>query len=376
MSINRVLNHSTAVLPIIERLKKEVNIDGRYSIMEFCGGHTHSFVRSGLIDLLPANISLVHGPGCPVCVLPSHPVENSIDLLQKHSDVILYTYGDMMRVPTDDGDSLLHARSRGAQVRSLYSPLEAVDYAALHPEVKVVFLAIGFETTIPPTLVALQRAIDLQIGNFFVYCNHLDTAMALRGILERECYNDIEIDGFIGPGHVSLITGAKFFEPFALKYRKPIVISGFTPYDLALSLLMLVQQINHDEARVDVEYKRAVDGAGNVKAQTLMDRFLTRRDSFTWRGLGDMKHSAFKLKDEYAVYDAEVVFSLVNSKNIKSSKGCLCSQVLSGKSKPTSCSLFAGECTPENPQGVCMVSSEGACSAYYLAGRHLRLGEL
>ncbi|MBT4761764.1 MAG: hydrogenase formation protein HypD [Bdellovibrionaceae bacterium] len=364
-----------AVLPALELLKSKIYKNRTYKIMEFCGGHTHTFFKSGLIDLLPPQIQLVHGPGCPVCVLPSHPIENVIELLEKNPDIILATYADLMSVPTKDKESLLKAKGRGLNIKSIYSPIEALTLARENPHKIIVFLAIGFETTIPPTLMALEQAIKEKLTNFRVYCNHLNTTMALTQILKNEKGGGVQIDGLIGPGHVSAITGSDFFMPFSEKYKKPIVIAGFTAYDLVQSLVMLVEQINTHEYQVGVEYRRVVNAKGSLLAQDLMNKYLENRKSFEWRGLGEMPESAFKLKPEFHQWDAEVEFDLKVKKS-QDHPHCLCPKVLMGAKNPMQCKLFAKACTPESPFGPCMVSSEGACSAYYLAGRHLKTKEI
>jgi len=360
-----------AVLPLVNQLKKIVKKDRIYNFMEFCGGHTHTFFKTGLIDLLPPQINLVHGPGCPVCVLPAFPIQNSIQLLQRDPDIVLMTYADLMRIPTNDGDSLIKAKSRGLAIQSIYSALEALNFAKEQPHKKVVFLAIGFETTMPPTVMLLHQAIKENINNFYVYCNHLNTSMALKSILQNEKKETQKLDGLIGPGHVALITGSQFFAQFSDDYHKPIVISGFTPYDLAQSLVMLVEQVNRNIAQTEIQYSRAVNEAGNPLSLQLIDQYLENRATFQWRGLGEMPNSAFKLKDQYRQWDAEYIFQLKNSP-LKDHPSCLCSKVLTAQRKPTECKLFGKSCTPERPLGPCMVSSEGACSAYYLAGRHLQ----
>ncbi len=364
-----------SVGPLIKALKRQVQPGGSYRFMEFCGGHTHSLFQTGLIDLLPREITMVHGPGCPVCVLPSYPIENSIALLEKNPSFVLATYGDLMRVPTSTGDSLLKAKGRGQKILSLYSPLDALEYAKKNPQKKVIFLAIGFETTIAPTTLVLDQAIREKVFNFSIYCNHLNTAYALQHILEKESNSRRQggfflLDGLIGPGHVALITGAHFFESFTKTFEKPIVISGFSPFDLAESLLMLVKQVNAGVFQTEVQYKRAVTGQGNRIAQEMMSRYLTFRTSFYWRGLGRMEKSAFRIKEAWKNWDAEYLYDLPERAGHDHPQ-CQCPKVLTGEKNPLDCKLFATACTPDHPLGACMVSSEGACSAYYLSGQHL-----
>lgn len=362
-------NRPETILPLIEKIKKEVKRE--YRFMEFCGGHTHALFKSGLIDILPKEITMVHGPGCPVCVLPAHPIKNIIRLLEEDENIILTSYADMMRVPTDDGDSLLGAKGRGRNIVPIYSPDNALQMAINNPDKKIIFLAIGFETTTPPTAMVIKKARDLNLENFFVYCNHLNTAKALEHLLEKDKMGIVPLDGLIGPGHVSLITGADFFNDFAQSYKKPIVISGFAPYDLAQSLLMLVQMVNESSFGVKVQYSRAVSSKGNIVTQKVMDEILELREVFEWRGVGPIKKSGFKIKDQFAKWDAEKVFSL-NVETSKDHPACLCPKVLMGEKNPMDCKLFGTVCTPERPLGPCMVSSEGACSAYFQAGRHIQ----
>lgn len=359
------------VLPVLNLLKKETQPHKLYRIMEFCGGHTHSFIKSGLIDLLPKEIELVHGPGCPVCVLPSEPIDCMIRLLEKDPNIILTTYGDLFRVPAYKGDSLQKAKGRGLPIYGVYSPIDAYKIALKYPDKKIIFLAIGFETTIPPTLAVLDKAIKEQRNNFFIYCHHLNTAAALGFLLQQEALSASaqKLSGFVGPGHVSVITGADFFNEYAQKFKKPIAISGFTPYDLVSALWQLIKQINRNEHKVTIQYSRAVTAKGNGVCQSLMNQYLTNRPHYTWRGLGRLDHSAFTLKEEYDAWNAEVQFPL-EKREVKDLKHCICPQILRGEKKPTDCRLFGKFCNPTTPSGPCMVSGEGACSAYYQAGRY------
>lgn len=354
-------------------LNKMVIPGKKYRFMEFCGGHTHTFFKSGLIDLLPKEIELIHGPGCPVCVLPSERIDTLIQVLENRNDIIICTYADLMRVPGKKRDSLQKAKARGLAVRSVYSPLNALEIAGDYPDKKIVFFAIGFETTTPPTVLALKAAIEKNLENFFIYCNHVKTGPALEYILTNERDNKNQIDGFIGPGHVASIIGADFFSLYAKKYNKPVVIAGFTPYDLAKSLVLLVRQINKKTAEAQVEYSRVVTPKGNSVALNLMDKYLEDRNSFEWRGLGYLPNSAYKIKNEYAKFDAENKFDLAMREN-RDHPTCLCPKILLGEKKPLECKLFGKVCNPERPLGPCMVSSEGACAAYFNSGRHL-LGE-
>lgn len=362
--------HAPALtLSAIEALRAAVEPGRQYRFMEFCGGHTHALFQSGLIDLLPAEITMVHGPGCPVCVLPPGPITAMIRLLQSDPTVIVTTYADLMRVPAQGG-SFSQARDRGLDVRSVYAPTDAYALARRHPNRKIVFMAIGFETTAPPTALILQRARREGITNFFVYCNHLCTAPALRHILNLDAEGHLHIDGFIGPGHVALVTGSKLFERFANRWRKPIVISGFTPLDLAQAIGMLVRQVNRGRHAVEIGYSRAVTATGNTLAQQALTDCFEPREASTWRGLGQLPESSLRIRDTYASWDAEACFQLEPGENRDHPK-CLCPEILLGAKAPLECRLFAKACTPANPLGPCMVSSEGACSAVFLAGRHL-----
>ncbi len=341
-----------------------------YHLMEFCGGHTHAIFRYGVLDLLPANVRMVHGPGCPVCVLPIGRLNMAIHLAREDG-VILCTYADMMRVPGADGESLLKARADGADVRMVYSSLDAIRIAEDNPDRQVVFFAIGFETTTPPTAIALKTAVAKGLTNFSVFCNHVLTPAALVGILESPEVQDgetVSLDGFVGPAHVSAVIGTKAYEFCPERYGRPVVISGFEPLDVMQSILMLVRQLNEGRCEVENEYTRVVSREGNRKAQDLMDEVFETRDSFEWRGLGAMPDSALKLRETFADLDAEVRFRLPE-RTIDDHKACECADVLRGVKRPTDCKVFGTACTPDTPLGSCMVSSEGACAAYYTFGR-------
>ena len=343
----------------------------RYRLMEFCGGHTHAIFRYGVQDLLPDNVEMVHGPGCPVCVLPIGRLDAAIDLAMR-PDVILCSYGDMMRVSASRRRSLLGAKAEGADVRMVYSAADALALAQAHPDREVVFFAIGFETTTPPTAVVLRRAIDLGLGNFSIYCNHVLTPPAITNILESPAGRDVGtvgIDGFLGPAHVSVVIGSRAYEHFAEAYGKPVVIAGFEPLDVLQSVLMLVRQLNAGRAEVENQYTRAVDRFGNHKAQTLIAELFELRPSFEWRGLGPIPDSALRIKPAYAAFDAEARFGLVHAP-ARENRECKCPQILRGAAKPHDCNLFGTICTPESPIGSCMVSAEGACAAYYAYRRH------
>lgn len=348
----------------------EVDPDRQYRLMEFCGGHTHAIFRYGVQDLMPSNIKFVHGPGCPVCVLPIGRLDNAIQLVQEHN-VILCTYGDMMRVPASGRETLLKVKARGADVRMVYSTQDALKIAKNNPDREVVFFAIGFETTTPPTAVAIKQAQTEGLENFSVFCNHVLTPAAIQNILsspEVREMDSVSIDGFFGPSHVSAIIGSRPYEFFAEEFQKPVVIAGFEPLDVMQSALMLVRQLNEGRHEVENEYTRVVTREGNQKAQALIAEFMELRRTFEWRGLGMVPYSALKIKRAYADFDAEKRFSMptINSTDVK---GCECPRILRGTKKPFDCKLFGTVCTPDNPMGSCMVSSEGACAAYWSYGR-------
>jgi hydrogenase expression/formation protein HypD len=342
-----------------------------YSFMEFCGGHTHAISRYGVTDLLPANVRMVHGPGCPVCVLPIGRVDMAIELALKHG-VILCTYGDCLRVPASDGLSLMKAKARGGDVRMVYSSADALKVAQDNPGRQVVFFAIGFETTTPPTAVVIKQAATLGLDNFSVLCCHVLTPSAISNILESPEVRElgtVPLDGFIGPAHVSTVIGSRPYEFFAEEFRKPVVIAGFEPLDVMQAILMLVRQVNEGRAEVENEFTRAVTRDGNLKAQNLVSEIFELRREFEWRGLGLVPYSALKIRQEYESFDAEARFPL-GYRSVADNKACECGAILRGVKRPQDCKLFGTVCTPENPIGSCMVSSEGACAAHYTYGRY------
>lgn len=344
----------------------EIDPGRDYHIMEFCGGHTHAIFRHGLPDLLPPNLRLVHGPGCPVCVLAIPRLDLAVELAFDER-VILASYGDMLRVPGSRKRSLLKARAAGRDVRIVQSALEAVALAQSHPDREVVFFAIGFETTTPPSALAILEAERLGLDNFSVYCNHVLTPSAIQSILDspevREL-GEVRVDGFLGPSHVSTIIGARPYEFFAEEYQRPVVIAGFEPLDVLAALRMLVRQLNDGRAEVENQFTRGVTRDGNVKAQALVAEVLELRPEFEWRGLGNVHYSGLRIKERYAKYDAERRFNLVE-KPVHENKACQCPAIIRGVKKPTDCAIFGTACTPRNPIGSCMVSSEGACAAWY-----------
>jgi hydrogenase expression/formation protein HypD len=333
-------------------------------LMEICGGHTHTIFKHGIEDLLPRNIDLVHGPGCPVCVLPMGRIDDALTIAQTDG-VIFTTFGDMMRVPGSKG-SLLDAKAAGADVRFVYSPLDALKIARQNPDREVVFFAIGFETTAPSTAVTLLRAQAEQLKNFSVFCNHILVIPAIQAILDAP---GLRLDGFIGPGHVSMVIGMRPYTFIAETYHKPIVIAGFEPLDILQAAAMLVQQISEGRVEVENQYTRVVRPEGNRNALAAIERTMERRPTFEWRGLGWITHSALRLRPEFAQWDAELRFELPGLR-IADPIACQCGEVLKGALKPWECKVFGTACTPETPIGACMVSSEGACAAYYNYGRY------
>lgn len=343
----------------------EVKPDQTYAIMDFCGGHTHSIARFGLEDLLPACVRLIHGPGCPVCVLPIGRIDSAITLARM-PDVILCSYGDMLRVPGSGRDSLLKAKADGAAVRMVYSTLDALKVARENPDKTVVFFAIGFETTTPPSALAVLQAQAQGLTNFALFCNHVMTPPAMRAILTSP--DSLPLNGIIGPGHVSVITGTTPYETFAEQWHLPIVVTGFEPLDLLQSILMIVRQVNAGEYRVENQYARALGADGNIKARAVIDRVFELRGSFEWRGFGALPDSALRMRDEFSRFDAEVRFDLPY-RAVPDHKACACAEIVRGLKHPRECKIFGTACTPDHPIGSCMVSSEGACAAHWAYGR-------
>ena len=336
-----------------------------YAFMEFCGGHTHAISRYGVADLLPANVRMVHGPGCPVCVLPIGRIDMAIELALEHR-AILCSYGDCLRVPASGGLSLLKAKSRGGDVRMVYSAADALKIAQENPARQVVFFAIGFETTTPPTAVVIRQAAQAGLKNFSVLCCHVLTPAAMHCILAS---SEVHLDGFVGPAHVSTVIGSRPYEVFAAQHGKPVVIAGFEPLDVMQAILMLVRQLNEGRAKVENEFTRAVSREGNLKAQNLVADVFELRQTFEWRGLGWVPESGLQIREKYAAFDAERRFELPYQ-SVADNQACECSAIIRGVMKPPECKLFGSACTPDNPIGSCMVSSEGACAAYYTYGRY------
>ncbi len=352
-------------------IRREARPERNYHLMEFCGGHTHAISRYGIKDLLPDNVRMVHGPGCPVCVLPIGRIDNAIELAGQPG-LILCTYADTMRVPASKGLSLLKAKARGADIRMVYSSADALSIARENPARDVVFFAIGFETTTPPTAVAIRQAEALGLANFSVFCNHVLTPAAIANILESPEVRElgtVPLDGFVGPAHVSTVIGSQPYEYFAEEYQRPVVIAGFEPLDVLQAILMLIRQLNDGRAEVENEFTRAVTRDGNVKAKALVADVFELRRTFEWRGLGEVPYSALRIKERYRAFDAEPRYGIAY-RSVPDNKACECGAILRGVKKPTDCRVFGTVCTPENPIGSCMVSSEGACAAHYTYGRY------
>jgi hydrogenase expression/formation protein HypD len=338
----------------------------QYKFMEVCGGHTHTIYKHGLEDYLPENITLVHGPGCPVCVIPMGRVDDTIHIAEQ-DDVIMTSFGDMMRVPGGRG-SFLDSKAAGTDIRMVYSPLDSLKIARQNPDKRVVFMAIGFETTAPSTAMTLLRAKQEGLDNFSVFCNHVTIIPAIKAILDSP---DLRLDGFVGPGHVSTVIGCEVYQFIAKQYGKPIVTAGFEPLDILQSIYMLMVQLAEGRVEVENQYSRVVPWYGNPKALEVIGETMELRPYFEWRGLGFISHSALRVRDDYAAFDAERIFE-VPGVRVADPKACQCGEVLKGVLKPWECKVFGTACTPETPIGTCMVSSEGACAAYYNFGRFSR----
>jgi hydrogenase expression/formation protein HypD len=347
----------------LEQIAQAVLPGKTYRFMEFCGGHTHVLARFGIKSLLPEGIEMIHGPGCPVCVLPIDRVDQAV-WLARQAGVALCAYGDCLRVPGAHG-SLFAARSAGADVRMVYSPRDVLKMAQAEPQRQFVFFGIGFETSTPPTAAALLEARRLDLPNFSVLCHHVLTPPAMRAILAAEDDQSARLSGIVGPAHVSTIVGAGAYADLVAEFHVPLVVAGFEPVDLLLAILKLVRQVNQGEAKVENAYGRAVSAGGNLKAQALMDEVFELRECFEWRGLGSIPSSARRIRPAFAAFDAEARFAPPVFP-VADHPGCACGEVLRGLKTPRECKLFARACTPENPIGACMVSSEGACAASYL----------
>jgi hydrogenase expression/formation protein HypD len=356
---------------IAQRLAEKIGqlTDNPLKLMEVCGGHTHTIFKYGIEDLLPPNIEMIHGPGCPVCVIPLGRTDDSISLALQ-PNVIFTTFGDMMRVP-GSLTNLFDAKAKGADVRMVYSPLDALKIARQNPDKTVIFLALGFETTSPSTAMTILQAEKEKIENFCIFCNHILVIPAIKAMLDSP---DLRLDGFVGPGHVSTVIGTRCYEFIAEDYGKPFVISGFEPLDVLQSIYMIVKQIAEGRAEVENQYGRVVERDGNQRALAVLSEVFEPREFFEWRGLGSIPSSGMKLKPKYARFDAELKFPVPGLK-VADPKACQCGEILKGVKKPWECKVFGTACTPETPIGSCMVSSEGACAAYYNFGRLSKIAQ-
>lgn len=330
-------------------------------VMEVCGGHTHTIMKYALPQLLPSNIRFVHGPGCPVCIMPKERIDHAI-ALSRMENTILCTLGDMIRVPGSES-SLAKERSAGRDIRPLYTPMDALKIALENPYKKVIFFAIGFETTTPMTAALLERTVEAGVRNLYFHINHVLVPPAVDAVMQN---GETRVNAFIGPSHVSVITGSKLYEPLSAAYATPIAVSGFEPVDVLEGILMLVRQKNAGRAETEVQYTRAVTRDGNLKAQAMVAHCFEPREHFRWRGIGDIPGSALRLRDAYGAYDAEKLFAeYLDNDPIDDHKRCICGTILRGLAGPKECKVFGTACTPSTPLGSCMVSSEGACNAYY-----------
>ena len=352
---------------LADKLLNEIKIDIdllKYSerkirMMEVCGGHTHTIFKYGLEQLLPKEIELIHGPGCPVCVLPINKVDECVELAEE-KQVILTTFGDAIRVPGSK-KSLLQAKAEGADIRIVYSPMDALDIAVKNPGKDVVFFALGFETTMPSTALTVQEAKKQEVLNFSILCNHITIPQTLKALLDTD---NLNLDAFIGPGHVNMIIGTEVYDFIVNQYKKPIVISGFEPLDILQSISMLIKQLLENRCEIENQYKRVVSKKGNIIAQEAINNVYQIKEYSEWRGLGLIPESGVMLRNEYELYDAEKKYDL-KTVNTPDPEKCQCGEVLQGFLKPYECKLFGKECTPQNPIGALMVSSEGSCAAYY-----------
>jgi len=365
---------------VIKGLAKVINKEAKklpksINIMEVCGGHTHSIMKFGLLQLLPSNINFIHGPGCPVCVMPKERIDHAY-ILAQFEDTILVTLGDMIKVPGSRG-SLQDARAKGADVRFVYSPLDTLKIAKENPDKKIIFFAIGFETTTPMTASLVDIVLKRGIKNIFFHINHVTVPEVMVELIDSrdehiDSYNN-QIDAFLGPSHVSVITGSKIYEKFPKEYNRPVVVAGFEPVDVMEAILMIVKQFNEGRCELEIEYKRSVNYDGNLKAQALIENYFEKTSLFKWRGLGNVPHSGYKLKPEFSDIDAERIYAdILPKEEIEDHKLCICGDILRGMAKPNECTIFGTACKPNSPMGSCMVSSEGACSAYYKYGNILK----
>lgn len=348
---------------LINEIKSDIDLlkysERKIRMMEVCGGHTHTIFKYGLEQLLPKEIELIHGPGCPVCVLPINKVDECVELAEE-KQVILTTFGDAIRVPGSK-KSLLQAKAEGADIRIVYSPMDALDIAVKNPGKDVVFFALGFETTMPSTALTVQEAKKQEVLNFSILCNHITIPQTLKALLDTD---NLNLDAFIGPGHVNMIIGTEVYGFIVNQYKKPIVVSGFEPLDILQSISMLIKQLLENRCEIENQYKRVVSKKGNIIAQEAINNVYQIKEYSEWRGLGLIPESGVMLRNEYELYDAEKKYDL-KTVNTPDPEKCQCGEVLQGFIKPYECKLFGKECTPHNPIGALMVSSEGSCAAYY-----------
>ena len=355
-------------LAAIERVVGEIGAtpEKPIRIMEVCGGHTHAIFRYGLDKLTPPALEFIHGPGCPVCVLPMSRVDDCLELAERQN-VIFTTFGDAMRVPGTK-KSMLQAKAEGADIRTVYSPLDALELARRNPDKEVVFFALGFETTTPSTALCAQQAAAEELTNFSLFCNHITVPEPIKALLEDPY---MELDGFVGPGHVSMVIGIEPYRFIARDYKKPIVVAGFEPLDLLQSVLMVLEQVRDGRADVESQYARIVPDNGNAVSIAACADVYERRETFEWRGLGEIDKSGLKMREKYAAFDAERKFEIGYGRprtKYEEPEGCECGAVMTGRMKPQQCPQFGTGCTPDMPLGALMVSSEGACAAYYQYG--------
>ena len=373
LDLFKVFRNPEHMKALAKLIKQEAKTKIR--VMEVCGGHTHTIMKYGIPQILPDSVEFVHGPGCPVCIMPKERIDHAF-ILSQQPDVILVTLGDMIKVPGSYG-SLAEARSKGADVRFVYSPLDVLKIAKENLDKKIIFFAIGFETTTPMTAALVDQIVKLKLRNVFFHINHVTVPEVMTELLESrdehiDSYNN-RIDAFIGPSHVSVITGSKIYEKFPKEYKRPVVVTGFEPIDVMEGILMIVRQVNEGRADLENQYKRSVSFEGNTVAQDLINKYFDQKDLFKWRGLGNIPKSGLKLRDEFSYLDAEKIYDDVLPKEeIEDHKLCICGDILRGMAKPTECQVFGTACKPSKPIGSCMVSSEGACAAYYKYGRVLR----
>ena len=354
---------SKRIKALAKQIEKELK--SPFNVMEVCGGHTHTIMKYGLKQILPPEIDFIHGPGCPVCIMPKERIDHAIALAQNENNIVA-TLGDMIRVPGSKS-SLQKERAKGKNIKMVYAPFDILKIAQENPDKNVIYFAIGFETTTPMTAALIEKVLQLGLKNVYFHINHVLVPPPIKAIMDS---GEAKIDAFIGPSHVSVIAGAKIYQEIVDLYNTPVVVAGFEPVDIMESILWIIRQFNEGRRAVEIQYKRAVNWEGNTKAQEMINRYMETRESFRWRGIGDIPYSALKLKDEYSELDAEKVFAdILPNEPIDDHKLCICGDILKGVAKPFDCKVFRTACTPQNPLGSCMVSSEGACAAYYKYGK-------